>query len=136
MGLMNQENESESLFSDINVTPLVDVMLVLLIIFMITAPFMVETIGVNLPKASAGAAIEQKEPLVVSISSDNSLHVGKKKLTKEEFKVFLQENQRIKDQEALFIEADEEIKHKALVEVMSLAQDAGVAKINIMLQKP
>ena len=47
MGLMNQENESESLFSDINVTPLVDVMLVLLIIFMITAPFMTETIGVR-----------------------------------------------------------------------------------------
>lgn len=135
MGLMNQENESESLFSDINVTPLVDVMLVLLIIFMITAPFMTETIGVNLPKAQVGDSIEQKEPLVVSIASDNSLYVGKKKLTKEELKVFLQENSRIKNQEALFIEADEEIKHKTLVEIMSLAQEAKVAKINIMLQK-
>lgn len=136
MSLMNQDNDSESLFCDINVTPLVDVMLVLLIIFMVTAPFMTQTIGVNLPKASGQALVSNSEPLVISINKDSQISVGGTKLNDEELTKFLKENPRIKDGEALYVEADEEIKHKILVELMSKAYGAGVSKINIMMQKP
>jgi biopolymer transport protein TolR len=136
MSLMNQDNDSESLFCDINVTPLVDVMLVLLIIFMVTAPFMTQTIGVNLPKASGQALAANSEPLVISIDKASQISIGNTKLNDAELIKFLKENPRIKDGEALYIEADEEIKHKILVQLMSKAYEAGVSKINIMMQKP
>jgi len=68
MGLLSSDQDGErALFADINVTPMVDVMLVLLIIFMVTAPFMIETIGVNLPKGDGAMAEGATAPLTISI---------------------------------------------------------------------
>jgi biopolymer transport protein TolR len=138
MGIMGQGSESEnsSLFADINVTPLVDVMLVLLIIFMVTAPFMIETIGVDLPKGEGAKAQGLTAPLTISIDKDEKITIAGQKFSLDELKNFLSESPRVKNGEALYVEADGAIHHKALMAVMSSAHEAGAVKINIMMEKP
>ena len=79
MGPVNG-NGKKQLVSDINVTPLVDVMLVLLIIFMVTAPMMTQGLEVDLPKTTAKALRQQEEPLVVSVNAEGEIYLGKIKL--------------------------------------------------------
>jgi biopolymer transport protein TolR len=138
MGLMNAgpESDNSSLFAEINVTPLVDVMLVLLIIFMVTAPFMIETIGVDLPAGEGAKAEGLTTPLTISIDRNEKIFIAGQNFSLEELKGFLGESPRIKRGEALFIEADEAIRHKTLMAVMSSAHAAGAVKINIMMEKP
>ncbi len=137
MGLMGSGQESDSsLFADINVTPLVDVMLVLLIIFMVTAPFMIETIGVDLPEGEGAKAEGLTTPLTISIDRDEKVFIAGQNFSLEQLKSFLSESPRIKRGEALYIEADESIRHKMLMAVMSSAHAAGASKINIMMEKP
>ena len=138
MGLMGSSPESDhsSLFAEINVTPLVDVMLVLLIIFMVTAPFMIETIGVDLPAGEGTKAEGLTTPLTISIDRDEKIFIAGQNFNLAELKAFLGESPRIKRGEALYIEADEAIRHKTLMAVMSSAHAAGAVKINIMMEKP
>ncbi|MCM8911091.1 biopolymer transporter ExbD, partial [Pseudomonas inefficax] len=69
--------DSDEVLSEINVTPLVDVMLVLLVVFIVTAPLLTNAIPINLPKTEAVAPVEQKDPLVVSIDGDGKLFINK-----------------------------------------------------------
>lgn len=138
MSLLSHEgdNERAALFSDINVTPLVDVMLVLLIIFMVTAPFMIETIGVDLPRGEGATAQGDTTPLTISIGKDEKIVVANKILSIEQLNLFLSDSPRIKKGEPLYIEADGAVRHQVLVSVMSSAYLAGATKINIMMEKP
>ncbi|HVP99828.1 MAG TPA: biopolymer transporter ExbD [Roseiarcus sp.] len=83
---MNPRKIGEGLYqplAEINVTPLVDVMLVLLIIFMVTAPMLAAGVKVNLPKASAAAPLEAKDPVVVTVARDGAVFVGKDPVSRE-----------------------------------------------------
>jgi biopolymer transport protein TolR len=135
MGLLSSDHDGE-LFADINVTPMVDVMLVLLIIFMVTAPFMIETIGVNLPKGAGAEAQGLTTPLTISIDKNEAITIAKELFNLEQLETFLRDSPRVKNGEPLYIEADESIRHKALVGVMSTAYLAGANKINIIMEKP
>ena len=73
---MTHGDDHSRLMSDINVTPFVDVMLVLLIIFMVTAPMMMEGINVSLPEASSKPLVLEKKPLLISINSDNKVFIN------------------------------------------------------------
>lgn len=138
MGLLsnNSDGENGSLFVDINVTPLVDVMLVLLIIFMVTAPFMMETIGVNLPKGDGQAAENTTAPLTISIDKNERITIASQSFSLEELREFLKDSPRVKRGEAVFIEADQEARHRILAGVMSSASAAGASKLNIIVEKP
>jgi biopolymer transport protein TolR len=138
MGTLLNEGESDrsSLFVDINVTPLVDVMLVLLIIFMVTAPFMMETIGVNLPKGEGALLEGSSEPLTVGIDRFEKISIAGQSFDLKELEVFLTDSPRIKKGEPIFVEADEAVRHKILVSVMSVAHKAGALKINILMERP
>jgi biopolymer transport protein TolR len=138
MGILNSNNDdsSGSLFVDINVTPMVDVMLVLLIIFMVTAPFMIETLGVNLPKGRGAAAQAQTAPITISIDEHAKVFIAGQEINLADLKDFLQDNPKVKAGEAVFVEADKNTLHGTLVSVMSKAQEAGVEKINIIMEKP
>lgn len=137
MGMMGFESEGDKpLFAEINVTPLVDVMLVLLIIFMVTAPFMIETIGVDLPEGQGALADGADSPLTISIDRNEKISIAGQSFTIEELKTFLSESPRVKNGEALFIEADKACRHGAIMAVMSAAYGAGAHKINIMMEKP
>jgi biopolymer transport protein TolR len=138
MGLMSSGSDGDngSLFADINVTPLVDVMLVLLIIFMVTAPFMIETIGVDLPKGEGSKAEGLTAPLTISIDKNEQVTIAGQVFDIDALTTFLRESPRVKSGEAIYIEADESIRHKTLMSVMSSAHLAGANKINIMMEKP
>lgn len=138
MGVNNLDpsGDDNALFSDINVTPLVDVMLVLLIVFMVTAPFMVDTIGVNLPKGSGEKTNIDTQPLTISIMSDESIKVADQAFSLDQLKDFISNSPRIKNGEEIYVEADKDTRHGVLMNVMSQAHLAGASKINIMMERP
>jgi biopolymer transport protein TolR len=126
------ESNSDRLMSDINVTPFVDVMLVLLIIFMVTAPMMMQGVDVTLPEATAKPLVSQKENLVVTIDQDQKVHINDfeveidflgEKLAK------ILENQP--DREVYF-KGDQAVPYGAAVKVLAEIKGAGVTKIGMV----
>src|SRR5579871_478929 len=137
MGSMSFDKDGEGapLFADINVTPLVDVMLVLLIIFMVTAPFMIETVGVDLPKGHGRQGEGLTAPLTISIDKQANITIAGQKFSLDQLKLFLNESPRVKNGEPIFVEADQAISHGVVMGVMSTAHEAGAVKINLMMEK-
>lgn len=124
--------ETGHLVSEINVTPFVDVMLVLLIIFMVTAPMMVQGVDVNLPQASATPLAAKEDPLVISIDKEgqvfiNDQSVGVANLT-EKLTAILK---NIEDPR-VFLKADREVPYGIVVNVMSLVRLAGVSTMGMI----
>ena len=119
--------------SEINVVPLVDVVLVLLIIFMLTAPIIQSGIEVNVPKTKTVNELT-KELLVVSINRKQQLFVGSDPININELELRLQT--RIKDPESamLYLRADEEVPFGTIARVMDRARQAGVTNINVVTQ--
>lgn len=137
MGIMGNDHEGAegSLFVDINVTPLVDVMLVLLIIFMVTAPFMIETIGVDLPEGQGAKAEGLTTPLTISIDKNEEISIAGQKFLAADLKAFLRESPRVKAGEPIYIEADKLIPYGKVIAIMSTIYEAGGVKINIMMEE-
>jgi biopolymer transport protein TolR len=125
----------DELNSEINVTPMVDVMLVLLIIFMITAPMMNTGVDVDLPQVQAQNIEDPEGKLVLSIDSGRGLHLGGTKLTWKDLEVKLAANERVKKEQQLYIEADQSLSYNVVVTAMAIAKRAGVSKV-MMLTDP
>lgn len=138
MGFMDKgEDQSGSLFSEINVTPFVDVMLVLLIIFMVTAPFMSENIvRIDMPKGKGEAVAYDTKPLILTIEKDGKISIADNTFTLDELYNFLLNNPRVKSGEPIYIQASKEILYDKFAMVMSKAYEAGAGKINIMMEQP
>ncbi len=117
--------------SDINVTPFVDVMLVLLVIFMVTAPMFSQGLPVNLPEAAAPALVSDK-PLVVSISREQAVYLGDREVGLENLKAALaRETPGAKTPEVL-LKSDQNVPYGLVVQVMSILKEAGVEKLGIV----
>ena len=119
--------------SEINVTPLVDVMLVLLIIFMVTAPMMQSGIGVNLPQAETESA-PAEEGLTLTVTKDRYIHIGDSPIN-----IFLLENKLNeyfygKDKKVVFIRADEALPYGFVINILDVAKKAGVEVIGLVAQ--
>jgi biopolymer transport protein TolR len=132
MSFNPQEFDSEDLKAEINIIPLVDIMLVLLIIFMVAAPLMNDSVDVKLPKAQAKAATVDESNLILTIKKDETLYLGKTQLglgdLSKKLPGFL-ENREKKD---LIIKADENVPHGFVVKVMAVAQNSGVSRISFL----
>ena len=132
---MKLSQNKDSLMSDINVTPFVDVMLVLLIIFMVTAPMMVQGVDVALPETSRSSQLSTEEDqLVVSITKDdtvliNDYEVGMDFLEEKLTKIFENRSSR-----AVFLKADKHIPYGRVVSVMSAIKGAGAEKLGMVTQ--
>jgi len=122
--------------SEINVTPLVDVMLVLLIIFMVTAPLIQQGVEVNLPEARARTVDSQEQKLVLSIKADRSLWLGTTedaaRVPLERLEERLRSNARAQKDRELFLMADQSLPYGFVVEVMATAQRAGIANVGMI----
>ena len=121
--------------SEINVTPMVDVMLVLLIIFMITAPMMNTGVDIDLPQVTAKNIEDPEGKLVLSLSLDQKIHLGGTAITWQDLESKLQANERVKRESELYIEADAKLPYGVVVTAMAIAKNAGVTKV-MMLTDP
>jgi len=115
--------------SEINVTPFVDVMLVLLIIFMITAPLLQQGIDINLPQAS-GKELSPTERIVITVKKDGTIYVDKTKSTIKSLKVTLA---KTKNKE-VFLKADKNVPYGAVVAVMGELREIGIEKLGMVTE--
>lgn len=124
--------KNQALMSEINTTPLVDVMLVLLVIFIITAPLLTHAVKIDLPKASS--QLLQEKPEVVSIAIDHSGHIFWNDQAIEKTAVIekLQQVANQKKQPEIHLRADKDTRYQVLAEIMASAQKAGVTKLGFV----
>jgi biopolymer transport protein TolR len=118
--------------TDINVTPLVDVMLVLLIIFMVTAPLIQSGVKVDLPRASAQQMEHQEEKLVLTITRDRRVYLGSSEIPPAELERKLASNARIQKDKELYLHADRSLPYGQVVEIMAVARRAGVESLGMI----
>jgi biopolymer transport protein TolR len=122
--------------TEINVTPLVDVMLVLLIIFMVTAPLIQQGVEVKLPEAKAEPVKSEEEKLILSVKSDKSIWLGTgdqpARLALDELEDRLRSNARVRRDHELYLMADRSLPYGYVVEVMAAVQRAGVTNLGMI----
>ena len=119
--------------SDINVTPLVDVMLVLLIIFMVTAPMLNSGVDIDLPQAEAQPMPDDAEgKLILSLDKKGGVFLGDVQIKWEELEVKLSTNAKVKADKELYINADQTLPYGTVIQVMAIAKKAGVQKLLMM----
>ena len=131
--------KGKNLVSEINITPLVDTLLVLLIIFMVTAPAMTRTIGIDLPSADGARAEkmevdEEKEFLVVGISVDDQIVFEEKNYSQSDFMNQFSTLVAGMEPEKVFIQADKNVAYDRLVQVMVFLQNQGHEKIGLVFE--
>lgn len=131
--------KGKKLVSEINITPLVDTLLVLLIIFMVTAPAMTRTIGIDLPSADGARAEkmevdEEKEFLVVGISVDDQIVFEEKNYSQSDFMNQFSTLVAGMEPEKVFIQADKNVAYERLVQVMVFLQNQGHEKIGLVFE--
>jgi biopolymer transport protein TolR len=129
---MKLNRDSKGPLSDINIIPLVDVMLVLLIIFMITAPMMQHGMNIDIPKVTTRPLPSKDEPQILNITRDQELILNEKKLAVKDLKPAVQFLFANKPQKELFLRADKDVSYGFVVSCMGLVREAGVEKINIV----
>jgi biopolymer transport protein TolR len=118
--------------SEINVTPFVDVMLVLLIIFMVTAPMMVQGVDVNLPKATAKALKSSEERLIISIDNEMQVYINEQVVSVEFLTQKLTAILENLDNKDVYLKADKEIPYGIVVNVISKIKKAGVDSLGMI----
>jgi biopolymer transport protein TolR len=138
MGMQTGGNsQSGQMVSEINVTPFVDVMLVLLIIFMVTARMMTQGIDVNLPQTSAPAIPAEEERLMVTITGERKIFINEYAVELEslgsKLSVMHQNQNR---RQGVFLRADEKIPYGFVVQVMGMIREAGIDQIGMVTEPP
>jgi biopolymer transport protein TolR len=118
--------------SEINVTPMVDVMLVLLIIFMVTAPLIQQGVKVNLPEAKAAPVEAAEKKLVLSIDAGRRVFIGDAEVALEELEQKLAANAKAQAEKEVYLHADRDVPYGVVVEVMAAAQRAGVTNVGMI----
>lgn len=120
--------------AEINMTPLVDVMLVLLIIFMITAPLMTHSVKVDLPRAASTPTPDKPMTLQVSITADNRIFVGEEAVAATMLEPRFREAVSLDPNVELHLKADRDSRYESVAEAMSAARRAGLARIGFVTQ--
>jgi biopolymer transport protein TolR len=134
MAFLINKNSSGHLqpMSDINVTPFVDVMLVLLVIFMVTAPMMVTGLDVNLPQASARPIENADNKLVLSIKSDRKIFLGDSEVSLDRLEEALKTNEKLRVDKEILLHADQALPYGFVAKIMSIAKDAGISNVGMV----
>ncbi len=130
----NMHGERKTPMAEINVTPLVDVMLVLLIIFMVTAPMMQEGVSVDLPQAK-GAPIDQKarpEEIVISVTSGGNIHVNEKPVPEGGLINTITEKTKESPSQEVYLRADKTVPYGTVVRIIGELKSAGVTNLGMI----
>ncbi len=129
---MTSGGNSSQLMSDINVTPFVDVMLVLLIIFMVTAPMMMQGVDVSLPEATAEPLESEKEHLIITINTKNQVFINDFQVTADGLGEKLKKILEGRSDREVFLKADKDISYGTVIHVMAEIKGAGVEKLGMV----
>ena len=122
--------------ADINVTPLVDVMLVLLVVFMVTAPLLAVGVPVNLPQTAAPPINEPKEPLVITVNREGAIYLQQTSVPIDSLVERLQAITGANPDAVLYVRGDKDINYGRVLEVMSLVTAAGFHKVSLVAASP
>jgi biopolymer transport protein TolR len=132
MSFSNDDGGSQRALSEINVTPLVDVMLVLLIIFMVAAPMLTTGVNVDLPKADAPRMdIDQDQPLI-TVQRDQRIFLFDEEVSLDVLRQRLVTDERIRDVDEVFVQADEQVPYGTVAQVLALVRQAGIGKMGLV----
>jgi biopolymer transport protein TolR len=122
--------------ADINVTPLVDVMLVLLVVFMVTAPLLTVGVPVDLPQTAAPPINEPKEPTVITVNKDGAVFIQETTIPLDSLVSRLQAITGSNPDAVLYVRGDKDVPYGKVLEVMSLISNAGFRKVSLVAEPP
>jgi len=122
--------------SEINVTPFVDVMLVLLIVFMVTAPLLTVGIPVDLPKVKASALTDQKDPIEITVKLDGTVYLGESEVEVENLIPRLNAITDQNTEARIYVRGDRIVAYGRVMEIMSIINSAGYIKVALVAQNP
>ena len=125
-------NDSKRFLSEINVTPFVDVMLVLLIIFMVTAPMMQEGVDVNLPQAQGKSLPSKEKRMTISITSTKEIYLNDRKIALSDLENKLRAVYQNRTDRQLFLRADEIVPYGFVVKTMAAVRNAGIDQLGMV----
>ena len=132
MGMSTGGSKGRAPLSEINVTPLVDVMLVLLIIFMVSAPLLATGVTVDLPSARAPAMEMQNEKLLLTVTNDQRVYLGENEVPYDRLEQTLLSNARMQTEKELYVQADEDVPYGFVVKVLAIVRRAGIEKLGLV----
>ena len=118
--------------SEINVTPMVDVMLVLLIIFMVAAPLMTTGVPVDLPSAQAPQMAVDEETLMLSITREQKVYLGEDEVPMDRLEQTLRTHERLRRQNEVYVQADEQVPYGFVVRVLAVVRQVGIEKMGLV----
>lgn len=133
MAFSTQDNDE--VLSEINVTPLVDVMLVLLVVFIVTAPLLTNAIPINLPKTESVAPVEQKDPLVVSIDDKGKVFINKDEIQADSLESNLQAAKAKNPDVRVQLQADNGVNYGEVARAMASIERAGISRLSVITAK-
>lgn len=133
---MNGPKQSKSVLADINIIPLVDVMLVLLIIFMITAPMMQQGLPIDLPKVTTKPLPSKDEIQTVTVTKERTIILNTKRVDIHDLKAAIELLFANKTNKEIFLKADSAVPYGFVVNCMGIIREAGVEKVNIVTRPP
>lgn len=122
----------DDVMGEINVTPLVDVMLVLLVVFIVTAPLLTQAVHVNLPKTAETAPPEEKEAVYISVDAKGKVFIDKTEIALEAFEKELLNRKAADPEIALNLNADDAVQYGTVAKVMSSIERSGITKLSVL----
>lgn len=140
MGMQTDKNNGRSVMSEINVTPFVDVMLVLLVIFMVTTPILYQGVDVNLPKTESRPmpSLDRERKVVVTLNGTGEIFIEKERYSLDQLRIeirkLMAERGKNLTDEDVFLRADSSVPYGTVIEVMSEIRNAGVQKIGLITE--
>ena len=134
--LNKRKKQRYTQMSEINVTPFVDVMLVLLIVFMVTAPLLTVGIKVDLPKVKATALTDIKDPIEITVKLDGEVYIGESKVEVENLIPRLNAITEQNTEARIYIRGDRVVAYGRVMEIMSIINSAGYIKVALITQNP
>jgi len=127
-------DNDEAMVSEINMTPLVDVMLVLLVIFILTVPVLTRAVKLDLPRATNAAQVPKPETINISVTSDGALHWDREMIDAQELDTRLVGVAARRPQPEIYVRGDRKVEYEHVIKVMAAAQRAGILKLGFVTE--
>ncbi|AIR68454.1 ExbD/TolR family protein [Dickeya fangzhongdai] len=127
--------DNDEVMSEMNITPLVDVMLVLLVVFIVTAPMLTNSIPIRLPKTTAVAPADSPRPLVVSLDASQQLFIDKEALPREALTARLQQAKAANPELVVQVQAEDAANYGAVAALLADLEKAGITRLSLLTRK-